>query len=172
MSRPTPLYARLLFANLGLLTLGGGFTLGGVMLWRESKWFWVPLLIGLLLLAFTALRMLRLAQHPNPAEAHPLPSDLPVDARLAIVRRGQWLMPLILIPYSVWVAYDLYRLETGAVDEVSLWAPVGDVYQYFGFWPGVLMMPLITVGFVLIGFFGGRALAKEAADAARSRGAA
>ncbi len=40
---------------------------------------------------------------------------------------------------------DLNDLESEAVSSVSVWAPIAFVYEHFGYWPAVLLVPALGV---------------------------
>ena len=44
-----------------------------------------------------------------------------------------------------WVFCDLTAFESGAEEDVRVWAPVAALYEYFGFWPAVLLLPSMGV---------------------------
>lgn len=58
-------------------------------------------------------------------------------------RRMFWLSIVVFPAMTVWVAYDLHRLESGVVERIRIWWPASLVYDHFGFWPAVLLLPVI-----------------------------
>ena len=76
----------------------------------------------------------------TPAEAlvTTIPDRAPVPAQLRYYRRMLWLSLVAFPVMSALVAYELHELESGAADSVRLWAPLGALYERFGYWPAVL----------------------------------
>ena len=75
------------------------------------------------------------------------PNKLPVSQRVRYFRRQLLLCSIIFPVVSALVAYELNRLETGVVSKARLWFPVSFMYERFGYWPAVLVMP--TIGALL-----------------------
>lgn len=44
---------------------------------------------------------------------------------------------------SIWIYFDLSKLENGTVQSVSLWEPISMLYNLGGYWPAVLGTPLL-----------------------------
>jgi hypothetical protein len=103
-------------------------------------------LIGGLLLIWLA-RKVPAPAVPSAAAAGDFPNigDDPIGKQLQKLRRAFWLFLVLLPVVSVWIAYDLYRLETGAVKSVRVWWGIALLYNCLGFWPAVLFLPAITV---------------------------
>ena len=80
---------------------------------------------------------------PRDAEPPAEPTPAMVAAQVQYLRRALYMGIPAFVVSSVWVAWDLYRLETGAVQRVSVWVPVALLYDYFGFWPSVLFVPVL-----------------------------
>lgn len=162
MTRKTHPMVRALLLHAPKIYFGAGLLIVGIVLVSDAWWGAALIATGALLMGYGAVRVLKVVQHEQPERAHPIPSDLPLDDRIAILRRGLWLMPLILLPLSAWAAWDLYRLETGRVAEITLWSVIGDIYEYYGFWPAILFVPAGTVLFELFLMLGIRQLRREA----------
>lgn len=46
---------------------------------------------------------------------------------------------------SVMTILDLNALENGSVPEVSAWKPIASFYERFGYWPAVLLVPVLGI---------------------------
>lgn len=57
-------------------------------------------------------------------------------------KRSIWVLAILGPVLSCWTYYDLFSVETGAEQSVSVWVPVAMLYNFFGFWPAVLCWPL------------------------------
>lgn len=56
------------------------------------------------------------------------------------------LMALTFFAFGVltWLAHtELVKLESGTADSAMVWAPIAWLYKLAGFWPAVLIMPLL-----------------------------
>jgi hypothetical protein len=51
---------------------------------------------------------------------------------------------------GAWIYYDLTRLEAGLVDGVRVWAPIATVYNFFGYWPSVVILPLLGIALTVM----------------------
>lgn len=162
MARQTHPLVRALFLHHQKLIVGVALVIVGIMLIREIAWAPALIIAGALLFGYGVIRILRVVQDDRPEIAHPIPSDLPLDDRIRILRRGLWLIPLLLVPLSAWASWDLYRLETGQVAEIQIWSVIGDIYNYYGFWPAVLFAPVGTLLFEGFLLFGLRQLRRQA----------
>jgi hypothetical protein len=49
------------------------------------------------------------------------------------------------VALTVITVMDLNALESGAVQSVRLWAPIVSFYERFGYWPAVLLVPVLGV---------------------------
>lgn len=92
---------------------------------------------------------------PSEARVTMVPSLAPVPEQARYFRRYLWRFVFAFPIVIGTVAYDLYQLETGAVKEVSLWAPLVPFYKTFGYWPtlaALMVIGLVTgaVFFVLV----------------------
>lgn len=88
------------------------------------------------------------------AARHPKPPPLPMGQRpIAEQVRTEWARfwcSLVIFPaVSVSVAHDLHRLESKAVKEVHTWAPIAMLYELFGYWPAVLLLPVLGLAVAL-----------------------
>jgi hypothetical protein len=76
-------------------------------------------------------------------------ADLPPAEGARQLRRFMWIIVLVLTPGSAWIAYDLAQVEFGTARSVRVWAPVALMYNFFGFWPAVLLLPVLGVALLL-----------------------
>ena len=44
---------------------------------------------------------------------------------------------------TVMTVMDLNALEAGEVESIRLWAPIASFYERFGYWPAVLLPPVL-----------------------------
>lgn len=90
---------------------------------------------------------LRRARRASPqAVATIFPDRLAPAHQVRYYRRMLWLSAIAFPLLTVWVTWDLHRLETGLVESVSLWFPLVAIYRAFGYWPTVLATALCGVG--------------------------
>jgi hypothetical protein len=68
--------------------------------------------------------------------------SLPPAERRRYFRRHAIGAAIAFSVLSAWIAYDLAQAESGAA-AASVWWPVAVVYDYAGFWPAVLSMPVL-----------------------------
>jgi hypothetical protein len=138
------------FRRLGILS-GVSKILVGVVLLSLPLWMEVDetgLWIGLGLSAFVilvGLYDLRKARRIDPDETFLTLDDLPLADQAAHVRRVMLIVGVLMPLVAAHHAFELYRLETGAVESVRLVVPVGFVYETLGFWPAVFVLPVLTV---------------------------
>jgi hypothetical protein len=79
------------------------------------------------------------------AAVTPIPDRAPIPIQISYFRR-MLLVSVIAFPIlTVWVAYDLRQLETGAVERVTIWAPLVPIYEHFGYWPTVISLPVLGI---------------------------
>jgi hypothetical protein len=69
----------------------------------------------------------------------------PPDVQLSYLRRMLPLGTLAFLGLSIWTAYYLHELETGAVESVEVIWPVGPIHAAWGYWPAVLALPVTGV---------------------------
>src|SRR5262249_15631472 len=104
-------------------------------------------LLGLGLLGWGAFSLWRHSKLAPTAPVHPI-DDLPVDQRVRALRRMILIVPIAFTPLAALVGYELAQLEFGLAKSVRVWAPVALLYNNFGFWPAVLLVPV--AGLLLI----------------------
>ena len=64
---------------------------------------------------------------------------------------GKIIWSFLVYGLGAWVISDLVRLESGEAESVTLWVPIIRLYEYFGFWPAVGILPLIGTVLFAIG---------------------
>jgi len=119
-------FGRTLEGSLVVGLLGAAvFALGGFLAWRHSKQdTTAPITLG----------------------------DYPLDEQPRQLRRYMWITGVGTALLGAWIAYDLMRFESGARD-VRVWFAVADIYESFGFWPGVLFVPALgALGLLALGW--------------------
>src|SRR5262249_19779042 len=107
-------------------------------------------LLGLGFFLWGAFSLWRQSRRRDPTTPVYTVDDLPLDQRVRALRRMMWIIPVALAPAAALVAYDLVRLEGGSVGRVRVWAPVAIIYNTFGFWPAVLIIPAAGLLLVLV----------------------
>lgn len=92
-----------------------------------------------------------LARRASPDETvTEIPERAPVPAQIRYYRRAFWLSAITFPVMTIWVAYDLHQLESGAAKNVRIWAPLVPIYEHLGYWPTVLSLLLFGVGCCVI----------------------
>jgi hypothetical protein len=76
--------------------------------------------------------------HPHP---HPNPDHLPPAERTRYLRNQLIIGAVVFSSGSLWLMYQLNRLEQGTAESVMLWSPIGFLYDHFGYWTAVLALP-------------------------------
>lgn len=71
--------------------------------------------------------------------------DLPPAERIKTIKRLLLIGVPAIIVLSIYNFYELQQLESGQRDEFSTWAPIAVIYNYWGFWPAVLALPLVGI---------------------------
>jgi hypothetical protein len=95
---------------------------------------------------------LRLSQRTaSDATVTLIPDRAPILEQVRYFRRYLWLSALSFPLMTIWIAHDLHQLEIGAMKEVRIMAPVGFLYEHFGYWTAVLYVPVL--GLLCCAFF-------------------
>ena len=68
---------------------------------------------------------------------------LPAGERVRHIQKNLVGVAILFPLLSYWVIRDLNRLESRLVDEVRVWWPVGVLYDSLGYWPTVLVTPVL-----------------------------
>jgi hypothetical protein len=82
---------------------------------------------------------------PPDAAVTPIFQLTPLREQIRVVQRAFWLSVTIVPLGIIWWIYDLWQLESGAAQRVSVWAPVAMIYEYLGFWPSVASMLFLGI---------------------------
>src|SRR5262245_38043830 len=69
------------------------------------------------------------------------PNHLSLPERKRYFRKQLLLCGVFFPTVSIWVVYQLNRLENGETDRVLLWRPIVWLYSHWGYWPAVLAAP-------------------------------
>ena len=75
---------------------------------------------------------------------------LPPAERVGVIRRNLLGIAIVFPLLSSWVIRDLNKLEAGLAEEVRVWWPVGVVYEGLGYWPAVLILPIVGATIVIV----------------------
>jgi hypothetical protein len=101
-------------------------------------------LIGVVGLGYGAFSLRRHWQQ-DPTTPVQTVDDLPPADGARQTRRAMWLLGTISVAGAAFMAYQLVQVEFGSAQRVSVWAPVAMMYDFFGFWPAVLLVPALGV---------------------------
>lgn len=101
--------------------------------------------------AIATLRLVKAFKAPKDAVIYLHPEAAPEPLRRAGYRRLLWATIIAFPVMTAFTAWDLWQLERGAVERVSLWAPLAFLYDWLGYVPTVVFVPLL--GLVCIAFF-------------------
>src|SRR6266700_3726623 len=104
-------------------------------------------LFGLGLLSWGIFSLWRYSKLDPTAPVYTI-DDLPLDQRVRTLRRMILIIPIASTPLAAFVGYELAQVEYGWAKSVRVWAPVAFLYNNFGFWPAVLLVP--AAGLLLI----------------------
>jgi hypothetical protein len=121
------------------------FFIGAAVVVREPEFRWIFLAIAAFvgMLAWRRFRHARTA--PPGAKAFFDPNTLAPRDRIAHVRRSFLILTAALAALTAMTVRDISILESGASNRALLWAPVGFMYDAFGYWPAVLFAPGLWV---------------------------
>ena len=110
---------------------------------QEGRIFFYLFIGYFLIVSFTNSRQARLSP---PGESETTNPDLaPVPDQVRYYRRLLIVSVIAFLVLSTWTIYKLNLLESGAQDNVEVWAPVSFVYEYLGYWPAALSLPLLGI---------------------------
>jgi len=126
--------------HLGIALLLIGFALLGKI---DDLGRVLTALIALPFAGSAAYQLWRARRSAPGSTVYYLPDLAPPDLRLVHTRRLLRGSAVVFPIASAWIAWDLWQLESGAAESVSVWAPVALVYRHFGFWPAALLLPAL-----------------------------
>lgn len=76
-------------------------------------------------------------------------TDATADDRIGFHRRLIFIATPLFLFLSLWIIYDLNRLESSEVESVSIWAPIAFLYKIGGYWSAVFTVP--ALGLFVVG---------------------
>lgn len=158
----------LLFANLKLLAIGGVCLFLLITTELDEMGLTIAITGSIVCLGFAAWRIWK-GLHAVPAESPAVAPDgishLPPAEQVVKLRKLRLFALLATWGFGVWTWSDLTSIEQGKAESVYTWAPIAMLYDWFGFWPAVLAMPVLGV---VLWFVATRRIekAEAAADAA------
>lgn len=77
------------------------------------------------------------------------PTNSSNDEKISYYKRILLIAIPAFIILSVWIFWQLYNLELGLVESVSLWEPISLLYDWGGFWVAVLATPILGILLVI-----------------------
>jgi hypothetical protein len=98
-------------------------------------------LLGVVGLGYGAFALRRHMQQ-DPTTPIPTVDDLPPAEGARQTRIAIWVLAIIFILGSGFMVYQLVQVEFGR-QRATVWAPVAMMYDFFGFWPAVLFVPVL-----------------------------
>ena len=98
--------------------------------------------IGVAGLGYGAFSLRRHWQQ-DPTTPVPTVDDLPPVEGARQTRLAMWVLGTISVMATAFMAYQLVQVEFGSARRVTVWAPVAMMYDFFGFWPAVLLVPAL-----------------------------
>lgn len=104
-------------------------------------------LVGIVGIGYGAYA-LRQRSRQNPTAPIQTVDDLPPAEGARQTRNGMWVIAVITVLGTAFMVYQLVQVEFGAARSVTVWGPVAMMYELFGFWPAVLLVP--ALGLLLI----------------------
>jgi hypothetical protein len=117
------------------------FFIGAAAVVREQEFRWIFLAIAAFVGALAWRRFRHARTAPPEAEAFFDPNTLAPRDRIAHVRRSFLILTAALGALTAMTVRDISTLESGAANSTMLWAPVGFMYDVFGYWPAMLFAP-------------------------------
>lgn len=72
-------------------------------------------------------------------------AHLPPAEQVKTLRKARLFMVLGLVVLEGFTGYDLWSVDTGRVLSADTWLPLGMLYDFAGFWPAVLALPVVGV---------------------------
>ncbi|MBB5039484.1 hypothetical protein HNQ64_003756 [Prosthecobacter dejongeii] len=157
-----------LIAGFDFLIAGGMISL--LFFHGQAQEMWWVILILAAMVAFLGLRNFRDASAIDPRQRElELDPDAPLEEQIRYYQQRLIAVPLIMIPLTIWVAYDMERLSSGAVEQLRVWAPIAALYDFFGYWGAVLLFPVFGLVSVILTWSRLKVLKLHLAHQARSK---
>ncbi len=104
-------------------------------------------LIGVVGIGYGAFALRRHTQQDPTAPIQTV-DDLPPAEGARQTRNGMWVIAIVTVLGTAFMVYQLAQVEFGTARSVTVWGPVAMMYEFFGFWPAVLLVP--ALGLLLI----------------------
>ncbi len=119
------------------------FVIGIVMFFTVSNKM-LGIGAGLACIAVSVYLLLRIKKDGN-KPLYEAPVYATPNNELQDLKRTFLFVAISLPLLSIWIAYDLNQLESKAVDDVRILAPIAMLYNHFGYWVAVLALPAFTI---------------------------
>ena len=113
---------------------------------KDAFGLYFALIFGTVCLGIGAFQVWRFSVADAEIPPYPTVDDLPLQKRAGALRGLMLVFSAVIILGTAVTTYQLLQLAYGWEKKVSVWAPVADLYNHFGFWPAVLLIP--TIGLV------------------------
>ena len=65
--------------------------------------------------------------------------------------KGKLLWSVLVAGLAAWVYKDLAAVHSGAAESARVWWPVAVLYDHVGFWPAVLLLPIVSLFCLIFG---------------------
>lgn len=142
---PMSFRARKLYHYLGymlpaaVVALGVAFPL--ISLIKEDE-IQISLVTGLFFIGFGAVVAWR---HSRRDSTTPIPvlSDYEPAEQARQTRNLMVVFAALAVIVGGLMAYQLAQLEFGSADRVMVWSPIAAAYEFLGFWPAILLVPVL-----------------------------
>jgi hypothetical protein len=144
---PAPLRRVCMIRGIGLIAVAcaiGFVTLVGTV---DTQGMIIGFVLAGLCVLGAAYNLWRTRRTPKDATVKVMITieDLPPSRQLTFARRALWASLIAFPVLSGYIGYELYRLESHEVKSVMIWAPISFLYEYLGFWPAELAVPLLGI---------------------------
>ena len=97
------------------------------------------------LIAFGLLSLWLARRTPRTAAVTPFPERAALSEQRRHYRNAFWVGAGGFLVLTIYTAYNLHQLESGAVEGAMLWQPLIPIYKRFGFWPTVCFPPALGI---------------------------
>jgi len=123
----------------------GGFCLALVIAdaAKDAFGLYFALIFGTVSLGIGALQLWRFSVADPKISPFPTVDDLPLQERVGALHRLMLIFSAVIILMSAVTTYQLLQLAHGLDEEVGLRKPIAALYNHFGLWPAVLLIPAI-----------------------------